>query len=384
MSRRLRIVDAVWPVAVLALAVVVVVAVLGNGSNAVITDLIQALVTLTVAIGLYVFIGNSGVVSLGHAAFMGVGAYIGGIASIPLIQRGVLLPYLPDWATSTALGLWPAALLAAVVTAAVGFVVSIPLSRLNGLAAAVATLALLQVAQVVMLNWKVVAGDGGATPGVPIDTTTWDAVFAVIIALVVAYLFQRSPSGIRLRASREDAVAAESVGVRIARERRWAFTLSAGIAGLGGALYAHSLGTITPSDFFILTGFLQLAMLVVGGIRSMAGAVVGVAAVSIVTDVLERFQNGDGIGPVSFTIPNGINTVVVALLVLLILIKRPSGITGGRELRPPARLRRALGAPPPPALPVDDPAAAVPAQETPVADLSLNAQVLSQTRRDPR
>jgi branched-chain amino acid transport system permease protein len=337
-----KLLEAVWPVGGLVAVLALVVAVLGNASNEIITDLIQALITLTVAIGLYTFVGNSGVLSLGHAAFMGIGAYVGGIASIPLIQRGVLLPYLPDWATETALSLWPAALLAALVAGAIGYLVAIPLSRLNGLAAAVATLAVLQVAQVVMLNWKVIAGDGGATPGVPIDTTTWDALFAVAIALVVAYLFQRSPSGIRLRASREDGVAAEAVGVGIARERRRAFTLSTALAGLGGALYAHSVGTITPSDFFILTGFLQIAMLVVGGIRSLAGAVVGVAVVSVLTDVVERFQDDGGI-------PNGINTVIVALLMLVILIKRPDGLTRGREWRFPWRARTEPAAPAAPA-----------------------------------
>ncbi|MEA2385720.1 MAG: branched-chain amino acid transport system permease protein [Solirubrobacteraceae bacterium] len=346
MSRRvLRPLDAAWPVLSLALGVFVLVAVLGNANGEIVTDVIQTLLTVTMTLGLYIFVGNSGVISLGNAGFMGVGAYVGGIASIPLIQRGTLLPFLPDWATKTELALWPAALLAAVVAGLIGYVIAIPVARLSGLAAAVATLAVLQIGQVVMVNWKVIAGDGGATPGIPVDTTTWAAYTAVLIALVIAWLYQRSASGIRLRASREDLVAARSVGVDIARERRRAFAIGSAITGLGGALYAHSVGTVAPADFFILTGFLQLAMLVVGGITSMAGAVVGVVSLSILTNLIQRLQDGERIGPISVSLPNGIDTVIVAIILLIVLVKRPSGLTGGREFRLPRRLRARLAGP---------------------------------------
>ena len=342
--------EAAWPVLSLALGLFVIVAVLGNASGDVITDVIQALLMMTMAVGLYVFVGNSGVISLGHAGFMGIGAYVGGIASIPLIQRTTLLPFLPDWATKTELALWPAAILGALVAGVIGYVIAIPLSRLSGLAAAVGTLAVLQICQVVMINWKVIAGDGGATPGIPVDTTTWAAYTAVVVAMVIAYLYQRSASGIRLRASREDLVAARSVGVDIARERRRAFALSAMVTGLGGALYAHSVGTVAPTDFFILAGFLQLAALVIGGVTSMAGAVIGVAVLATLTSLIQRLQDGQGLGPISLDLPNGIDTVIVAVILLVMLVKRPNGLTGGRELGVPRRLRAWLGGRPEPAV----------------------------------
>lgn len=324
-----------WPVLSLAGIVILLVLVLGNASPSVVTYLIQALITMTVTIGLYVFVGNSGVISLGHAGFMAVGAYVGGIMSIPTVQKQVVLPALPHFVATTALSLWPAAALSALVAAVLGFIVSIPISRLSGLSAAVATLALLQISQVVLINWHVLSSDGGATPGVPVDTTTWAAAIGAIIAMVIAYLYQRSSSGIRLRASREDPVAARSLGINIARERRLSFTISAALAGFGGALYAHSVGTVSADDFFIATGFLQLAMLVVGGINSLSGAVIGVLALSLVSDFFVQLENGQGVGPLTLNLPNGIETVIVALILLVMLIKRPGGLTNSRELRLP-------------------------------------------------
>jgi branched-chain amino acid transport system permease protein len=330
--------ETTWPVVSLAGIVILLVLILGNANGDVVTYLIQALVTMIVTIGLYVFVGNSGVLSLGHAGLMAIGAYVGGILSIPVIQKAVVLPALPHFISTTALSLWPAAAVAAIVAGIIGYIVAIPIARLSGLAAAVATLALLQISQVVLINWHVLSSDGGATPGVPVDTTTWAAAIGVIIALVIAYAYQRSASGIRLRASREDPVAARSLGINITRERRRAFAISAAVAGLGGALYSHSVGTVSSSDFFIATGFLQLAMLVVGGINSLAGAVMGVLSLSLITDFFVQLENGGGVGPLKVNLPNGIETVIVAILLLTILIKRPAGLTGGREFQLPRRL----------------------------------------------
>jgi branched-chain amino acid transport system permease protein len=330
--------ETTWPVVSLAGIVILLVLILGNANGDVVTYLIQALVTMIVTIGLYVFVGNSGVLSLGHAGLMAIGAYVGGILSIPAIQKAVVLPALPHFISTTALSLWPAAAVAAIVAGIIGYIVAIPIARLSGLAAAVATLALLQISQVVLINWHVLSSDGGATPGVPVDTTTWAAAIGVIIALVIAYAYQRSASGIRLRASREDPVAARSLGINITRERRRAFAISAAVAGLGGALYSHSVGTVSSSDFFIATGFLQLAMLVVGGINSLAGAVMGVLSLSLITDFFVQLENGGGVGPLKVNLPNGIETVIVAILLLTILIKRPAGLTGGREFQLPRRL----------------------------------------------
>jgi branched-chain amino acid transport system permease protein len=326
-----------WPALSLALIILVLVALLGLGSPKIVTYLIQGLVMLVFVVGLYIFVGNSGVLSLGHAVYLGIGAYVGGILSIPLNQREILLPGLPDFAQHTVLGLWAAAATAAIVTGVIGYVLSIPLSRVGGLAAAVSSLAVLQIFQVLLTNSTVVSSDGGTTAGVPVDVTNWTAFGAVLIALAVAFLYQRSSWGARLRATREDAVAATSLGINIARERRRAFAISAAMAGLAGAFSAHSLGTLVPGDYYLTTSFLALAMLVVGGINSLAGAVVGTIAVTAITDVILSLQNGQSIGPISVNLPSGVSTALVALLLIIVLIWRPAGLTGSREIRFPRR-----------------------------------------------
>jgi branched-chain amino acid transport system permease protein len=334
-----RVLTMVWPVASLVAGLAVLVGLLGGASPAVVAYLVQGLVMVITCVGLYVFVGNSGVLSLGHAAFMGVGAYVGGIASISLVQRNVLLPSLPGFARHTVLSLWPAAALGALVAGVIGYLIAIPIGRLGGLAAGVATLAVLQISQNVFNNWRVLSSDGGTTPGVPVDTTPWSTWLALVIVIVVAYLYQRSRWGIRLRASREDLVAASSVGVNIIRERRFAFALSAAIVGFGGVFYVHSIGTLTGPDYYFGASFTMLAMLVIGGINSLAGAVTGAVALAVITDSIARLQNGQGLGPITITLPNGVSTGAVAVLLILVLILRPAGLTGGREISFPRRWR---------------------------------------------
>jgi branched-chain amino acid transport system permease protein len=334
-----RIIAALWPVLSLVAALAVIVALLANASPAVVAYLVQGLVAAITVVGLYVFVGNSGVLSLGHAAFMGVGAYVGGIASIPLVERAVLLPSLPGFAQHHVLSLWPAAVLGAAVAGTIGYVIAIPVGRLAGLAAAIATLAVLQIAQDVMNNWGVLSSDGGTTAGVPVDSTAWGTWLALAIVIAIAYLYQRSRWGIRLRASREDLVAARSVGINIVRERRFAFALSAAIVGFGGVFYVHSVGTLTGPDYYFATSFSMLAMLVVGGINSLAGAITGAVVLTTVTDAIARLQNGQGLGPLHLTLPNGVSAACVAIALILILILRPAGLTGGREVQMPRRWR---------------------------------------------
>jgi branched-chain amino acid transport system permease protein len=367
MKTAARLALAVWPPLSLIVAVLAAMLLTSGVNPQVNAYVIQALISGILVLGLYIFVGNSGVVSLGHASFMAVGAYVGGILSIPLFQRATLLPDLPSFIAGHELSLWWAALVAVGVCVVFGYLVAIPLSRLSGLAAAVSTLALLQITQVVELNWTWLTSAGGATPGIPADVTRWDAFFGVVIAIVVAFLYQRSSSGVRLRASREDAVAARAIGVDIARERRFALALSAGILGLGGAMYAHYVGVVTPTDYFIQASFLMLAMLVIGGVTSMAGAVVGVALVSLITDLLLQVESTQGLLSVTLSLPNGIDTLIVAVILVLILIVRPSGLTGGREVGVPRGLRRRItgvsaAAPPspsesepPPVVPISNP-----------------------------
>ena len=144
--------------------------------------------------------------------------------------------------------------------------------------------------------------------------------------------YQRSRLGRLLRASREDPAAAQAVGVGVHAQRLWAFTLSGALCGLAGGLLVHMLGSITTEQVYLELTFLTLAMLVVGGITSLWGAVVGALAVSGLDSLLGNAEDGIGVG-FTLDLPEGSRLVILGGLMALMLILRPSGLTGGRELR---------------------------------------------------
>jgi branched-chain amino acid transport system permease protein len=294
--------------------------------------ILTLLINLTVVVGIYVFVGNSGIVSFGQISFMAIGAYAAALVTIPVQQKAFLLPHLPRFIASAHMGTIPSLLLGGAIAATIGAILAVPLMRMNGIAASIATLAVLVITWVVLGQWDALTGGKTALVGVPVTTTVTSALIWAILAICGAWLFQRSRIGLRLRASREDIVAAHGAGIGVVRERIIAFALSAFIVGIGGGIYGHRLGAFSPDDFYFHLTFFTIAMLVVGGINSLSGAVIGTIVVSAIQEVLGRLENGEGVGPLHLSLRDGVTDAVLAALVLLILIFRPEGITGGREV----------------------------------------------------
>jgi branched-chain amino acid transport system permease protein len=102
--------------------------------------------------------------------------------------------------------------------------------------------------------------------------------------------------------------------------------------GLGGALYAHSVGVVTPDTFYLGLTFISLSMLVVGGMNSLSGAVLGVVILSTIIQILRWLEKGVAIGGAKLTIPNGLQEIAIGIVMIVILMYRPSGLTKNREL----------------------------------------------------
>lgn len=290
---------------------------------------INMLITAILVIGLYVFAGNSGVFSFGHVAFMAIGAYTAAAFRIPAETKEALFPRLPEMQLSAT----QATLLAGIAAASVALVVGIPLMRLSGLAASLGTFALLNIVYIITSNWSTVTGGSTGLANVPQTTSFTVALVWTSVAVLAAWAFQWTSSCLRLRATREDDVATASLGVNTTFHRAVAFVFSAFIMGIGGALFAGYYGTFNPDSFFIAVTFLLVAMLVVGGRLSLSGAIVGTLFITVATELLRRAEEGFSVGPVSIPTRPGLQDVGVALAMLFILLLRPSGITGGRELR---------------------------------------------------
>lgn len=329
-------------------ALVALVALLGSsGSQSLERTTTSALVIVVVVVGLYVFVGNSGIISFGHIAFMAIGAYTTAWLTIPTGLKTVTLPDLPPFLAEAHASGPAAVVISGLVAAALAVVVAVPIMRLSGIAAGIATLSVLVIVNVVLSNWDALTGGTGTVVGVPTTMTPTTSLPWVAGALVVAFLYQESRWGRRLRASREDDQAARSVGIGVVRERRIAFVLSAFCVGAGGSLYAQYLGAFNPNQFYIDLTFLTLAMLVIGGTRSLSGAVVGGLGVAALSELLRTVQE-DGITVAGLHLQSraGLREIVLAVVMLVILVVAPRGLTGGRELRLPRRLRRRRGAPP--------------------------------------
>src|SRR5262249_33613979 len=284
-----------------------------------------------VVIGLYIFVGNSGVVSFGHISFMALGGYVSAILTMTPQKKHVLLQ-LPSFLESLQLPGLPAAILAAGFAALVALIVGLPLIRIRGIALPMATFALLVIVHVVAQNWNEVTGGRRALVGLPQFIDVWVALAGAIVVLFVAAFYQQWWRGLLLRCSRENEVAAEATGVDIARERLIAFVLSAFFVALGGVLFAHFLGTITANTFYLDVTFVTLAMLVVCGMRSLTGAFVGPAGVTAVCEVFRSIERGLDIGGLSISAPPGLQEIGLALILLLILIFRRDGLVGDFEI----------------------------------------------------
>lgn len=339
-KQRFRLVARLWPLLSL-LLIVVIAGVVGLGLSEVWQRVFTtALIQLILVVGLYMFVGTSGVLSLGHMSFMAIGAYMTAVLTIPVTFKTLNLPYLPSFILSTDMPQIAAVLIGGVAAALFALVIGLPLMRLNGIAAALAMFAVLVIVHVVTLNWKWVTPPGATSIfGVPTQTTLLRALIAALIAIAVAYVFQESRVGLCLRASRDEEAAARSVGIGVTGERRIALVASAFVVGCGGGLYAGLIGTFSANDFFVGISFLTLAMLVVGGLNSLAGAVVGSVVIAAVAEVLRRLEGGFSVGFAHVPGRTGLREVGLAVIMLLALSLRPAGLTGGRELRWPGLQR---------------------------------------------
>ena len=206
-----------------------------------------ALVMAAIVIALYVFIGNSGVVSFGHVSFVAVGAFAAGLTTVPEALKLSLSPDLFPIIASAEVGNAMSLVLAAAVGGLFAFLVGVALMRLSGLAAGIATFAVLVITNNVLRNWEAIGPGARTLSLVPESTSFMQATVGVIAVAILAFLYQRSRWGRVLRASSEDPYAAQGSGVNIYRQRLVAFTLSGALAGFAGGLFVHLLGSITTA-----------------------------------------------------------------------------------------------------------------------------------------
>jgi len=299
-------------------------------------------INLLLVVGLQTFMGNSGLGSFGQYAFVLIGAYASIWFSLTPQQKNLALPDMPkDWWLYDQQYPFVAAVLAAgLVAMVVGAIIGIAFVRLRGASFTIATFAFLIVVHSVALQWEQVTRGSRTVIGIPRYTSLWIAAAWAIAVILVGYVFKESTIGLKLRASREDEDAAASIGVNVKLMRWLGWTLSVFLSGIGGALWAHFIQQFSPQSFYLKETFLIVAMLVIGGSASVSGAVIGAVAVAMTSEGMRQFENWwnlerqteTDIGAILPFQLIGFTEIVIALAMILILVLRPSGIMGGREL----------------------------------------------------
>jgi branched-chain amino acid transport system permease protein len=288
---------------------------------------------LLIVLALQMFSGNSGVLSFGQVAFVAVGAYTSALLTIPTAIKQFTFLSMPhvlkDLVFPAQFNALEGTLAGGAAALVVAMVFGVPIVRLIGVAAGIATLAILVAMNVFIQQTSSITRGTSTMIGVPQTTTMRTTLLWVILAIVVAFAFKQSRNGLRLRATRENDDAARSVGVHVARERYIAFALSGFVCGIVGALYGHYFITFSYLDFYFDLTFLTIAMLVVGGMGSVTGAVVGTSFLTVIYVFFQRFEVN---GISGATVPSGTADVVMALALLVALILRPKGLTAGREI----------------------------------------------------
>ncbi len=267
-----------------------------NGTPSLQGTVTLILCNLIVVIGLQVFIGNSGVYSFGQLGFATAGAYIAAFLTLPAAFALLQTPGLPH--THRRRPPRPAALdpdRRGSLRPAGAIVIGLPLMRTSTLAIPISTFAFLIVVYNVVANWDRVTGGSSGLVSIPTTTSVESAGLWAGAAVIAALAFKWSASGYRLQATREDEVAARSIGIGVMRERLIAFGISGALCGIGGALAVHQSGVLNPTTFYFGATVTTMTMLVVGGARSVLGAVVGAIAIALVNELLRGFEDGAGL-----------------------------------------------------------------------------------------
>lgn len=262
-------------------------------------QIILICINIILAASLNLINGITGQFSLGHAGFMAVGAYVSAIMTM-----WYDMPFLV------------ALFIGGLAAAFIGIIIGIPTLRLDGDYLAIATLGMGEIIRICILNIPAVGGASGLT-GIPRQTTfTW-VFWAMILALFFIKNLVNSTYGRSCISVRENAIAATAMGINTTYAKVLAFAVGALFAGLAGGLFSHYFSIAHPSSFTFLNSFNYLTMVVLGGLGSMTGSIVGAALITFITAALADYPE--------------LRMIIYALCLIFLMIFRPQGVFGNQE-----------------------------------------------------
>ena len=293
------------------------------------TILMYAGINITLAVSLNLVNGFAGQFSMGHAGFMSVGGY-----TAAFITTNLQILH-PEWFTNPWMAngllvgvLWAAGLVAAVA----GYLVGLPSLRLKGDYLAIVTLGFGEIIRVIVLNIPAIGGARGMPNIPPLTSFGWNFTI-VLVTLFTVWRLMASAHGRSFLSVREDEIAAEAMGVNTTKAKVRAFVIGAFFAGVAGALFAHFLRYLNPQTFDFNRSFEIIIMVVLGGMGSVTGSVIAAVFLTVIREALRPLQE---LTKVDFRM------VIYSLLLIILMLTRPNGLLGTREITDflPARFRR--------------------------------------------
>jgi len=244
--------------------------------------------------------GFTGQFSIGHAGFLAVGAYVGAVMTVKLGFT------------------FPVALVAGTLAAGfLGFLIGLPTLRLDGDYLAIATLGLGEIIRISILNIDYIGGASGLM-GIPRLTTFTITFWLMIGVLFFIKNFKNSAHGRACLAIRENEIAADTMGIDTTKYKVMAFTLGAAFAGTAGVLFSHYFFIAHPASFTFLRSFDILTMVVLGGLGSLTGSVVGAILLTFISAALADFPEW--------------RMIIYSLAMIILMLYRPQGLLGNKEI----------------------------------------------------
>lgn len=274
--------------------------------------LISFMINAIMALSLNVITGLADQFSLGHAGLMAVGAYTSAILSKEVFSdQWYFIPL--------------TVLCAGLVTSFVGYLISLPSFKLKGDYLAIVTLGMSEIVRVLILNWNHVGGPRGYNGIIKFPEFLLSygfSTFALTAIFIVCYRLKYSWFGRNLWALNEDDIAAEVMGLDLTKSKRQAFIISSFMAGIGGGIYSHHLGYISPGSFSFLISTQILIMAVLGGLGSMSGSVIAAFILTLLPEALRSLPTGSV----------DIRMIVFPIILISMMILRPQGLLGRAEI----------------------------------------------------
>ncbi len=288
-------------------------------------------VTSIIALGVNVTNGYTNIFSLGFGGTMMVAAYTTALLTLPVSYKKAVL-HLPSWLEGLQVAFPVAIILAGLLAVVASVVLLLPAFRLEGQYFILASMGINIVMGNLAENLRgVTHGDMGLR-NIPAYTNIWWAYGILVLVIFFIYRLMQSRYGRALRTIAKDQTLAAVMGIHVVRYKILSFAVGSFITGIGAALWVHLVLTMNPKAFGLVYVFHVVAMLAIGGIGTISGTLLGVTILTVGAELLAPLQEGITLLGVRIPPVFGLVNVLMALLLIVIMIYRPRGLMGGREI----------------------------------------------------